>query len=196
MTPEERLLSTEEVAETLQVDEQTVRRWIKSGKLEAFKPGREWRIRPAALVALLETHSSPKAQAPLPFEDEQRRYLPYIRPWFSLMDRFSEEMEGIAVPGSFDAATFLESDKYLAAAMSSMNMALRELKAQGIDPKTGPIGEELRRSMLRQATALRASADVALQALSESELEKVRKRRAERQAELEDLPDFGKEVTG
>jgi excisionase family DNA binding protein len=60
--PEERFLSTEEVAERLQVDEQTVRRWIKSGKLEAFKPGREWRISPAAFEALLESYSSPKAE--------------------------------------------------------------------------------------------------------------------------------------
>ncbi len=71
--PEERFLSTEEVAERLQVDEQTVRRWIKSGKLEAFKPGREWRISPAALEALLESYSSPKGLAPLPFEDSEQR---------------------------------------------------------------------------------------------------------------------------
>ena len=61
---EERFLSTEEVAERLQVDEQTIRRWIKSGKLEAFKPGREWRISPAAFEALQASYSSPKAQAP------------------------------------------------------------------------------------------------------------------------------------
>lgn len=60
---EERFLSTEEVAERLQVDEQTVRRWIKSGKLEAFKPGREWRISPAAFEALLASYSSPKAHS-------------------------------------------------------------------------------------------------------------------------------------
>jgi len=68
--PEERFLSTEEVAERLQVDEQTVRRWIKSGKLEAVKPGREWRIPPTAFEALLESYSSPKVQAPLPFEEK------------------------------------------------------------------------------------------------------------------------------
>jgi excisionase family DNA binding protein len=58
---ENRFLSTEEVAKRLRVDEQTVRRWIKHGKLEAFKIGRAWRISPAALEALLESHSSPKA---------------------------------------------------------------------------------------------------------------------------------------
>ncbi len=61
MISENRFFSTEEVAERLRVDEQTVRRWIKHGKLEAFKIGRAWRISPAALEALLESHSSPKA---------------------------------------------------------------------------------------------------------------------------------------
>ena len=77
----ERFLSTEEVAERLQVDEQTVRRWIKSGKLEAFKPGREWRIAPAAFEALLESYGSPKVQAPLsPAEaPEERREQPAER---------------------------------------------------------------------------------------------------------------------
>ncbi len=69
--PEEQFLSTEEVAERLQVDEQTVRRWIKSGKLKAVKPGREWRIPPAAFEALLENHGSPKAKAPSPQPSEE-----------------------------------------------------------------------------------------------------------------------------
>ena len=71
--PEERFLSTEEVAERLQVDEQTVRRWIKSGKLEAVKPGREWRIPPSAFEALLESYSSPKAPASSPEVEQGRR---------------------------------------------------------------------------------------------------------------------------
>ncbi len=70
---EERFLSTEEVAERLQVDEQTVRRWIKSGKLEAFKPGREWRISPAAFDALLASYSSPKAPRDTRTGDERLR---------------------------------------------------------------------------------------------------------------------------
>ncbi len=70
---EERFLSTEEVAERLQVDEQTVRRWIKSGKLEAVKPGREWRIPPGAFEALLESYRSPKGPAPLQLELEKQR---------------------------------------------------------------------------------------------------------------------------
>jgi excisionase family DNA binding protein len=59
---EERLLSTAEVGERMGVDEQTVRLWIKKGKLEALKVGRGWRIPRSALEAFLE--NAPKARAP------------------------------------------------------------------------------------------------------------------------------------
>ncbi len=62
MVSEERLLSTAEVGELVGVDEQTVRLWIKNGKLEAFKVGRGWRIPRSALEAFLE--NAPKARAP------------------------------------------------------------------------------------------------------------------------------------
>lgn len=37
-------LTTEEVAETLKVNIMTVYRWIKAGKLRAYKIGKEFRI--------------------------------------------------------------------------------------------------------------------------------------------------------
>jgi excisionase family DNA binding protein len=59
------MLSRQEVAERLHVSDQTVRRWIKSGKLAAYKPGLEWRIHPSDLEAFLEERSFPKALARL-----------------------------------------------------------------------------------------------------------------------------------
>ena len=75
---EERLLSLEDVADRLQVSDQSVRRWIKAGKLAAYKPGLEWRISPSDLEDFLEIRSYPKVQAPLPSDDPQagRRYSP------------------------------------------------------------------------------------------------------------------------
>jgi excisionase family DNA binding protein len=70
---EERLLSLEDVANRLQVSDQSVRRWIKAGKLAAYKPGLEWRIRPSDLENFLQAHSYPKVQAPLPESSEERR---------------------------------------------------------------------------------------------------------------------------
>jgi excisionase family DNA binding protein len=61
MTEQEgRFEGVEEVAERLLVDPQTVRRWIKSGKLKAYKPGREYRILSNDLDSFLEARSSPK----------------------------------------------------------------------------------------------------------------------------------------
>jgi excisionase family DNA binding protein len=42
---EKPLLTTENVAELLQVDVETVRRYIRKGKLRAIKLGREYRVR-------------------------------------------------------------------------------------------------------------------------------------------------------
>lgn len=63
---EERHLSLGEVAELLDKSERTVRRWIKSGKLKAFKPGRDYLIPESAIRELIErSEVYPKAQAPL-----------------------------------------------------------------------------------------------------------------------------------
>ncbi len=51
----ERFYTAEELAERLQVSVQTVRRWVKSGKLNGYKPGKELRIRATDLEEFLET---------------------------------------------------------------------------------------------------------------------------------------------
>jgi len=51
------------IADELGVDVQTVRRWIQSGKLRAFKPGKEYRVREADLEEFLAAREvRPKAQ--------------------------------------------------------------------------------------------------------------------------------------
>lgn len=52
-----RLLSTDEVAELLAVSPKTVRRWIAEGELPAVKLQRLWRVRSADLERLLEGES-------------------------------------------------------------------------------------------------------------------------------------------
>jgi excisionase family DNA binding protein len=47
-------LSLSEVAGAMGVSERTVRRWIKSGKLRAYKPGRDYRIPESAVRSLIE----------------------------------------------------------------------------------------------------------------------------------------------
>lgn len=49
-----KLLTTEEVAEILKVDVESVRRFISSGRITAFKVGREWRIKEEDLKVFIE----------------------------------------------------------------------------------------------------------------------------------------------
>jgi excisionase family DNA binding protein len=66
-TGTEELLPLPEAAERLGVSVYTVRRWIKDGKLQAFRPGKEYRIPETALTRLvMESAVSPKDVAPLP----------------------------------------------------------------------------------------------------------------------------------
>lgn len=61
---EERHLSLGEVAELMEVTDRTVRRWIKSGKLKAYKPGRDYRIPESAVREFVEeSEAYPKAEA-------------------------------------------------------------------------------------------------------------------------------------
>ena len=51
---EERHLSLSEAADTLNISERTAYRWIKSGKLRAYKPGRDYWIPESAIKAVVE----------------------------------------------------------------------------------------------------------------------------------------------
>lgn len=66
MDRKERRLSLSEAAEALGISEITARRWIKSGKLRALHPGRNYQIPESAIEELLNT--SPKAPEPLTLE--------------------------------------------------------------------------------------------------------------------------------
>jgi len=63
LATQERFYSLEEVAQRLGVSERTVRRWIKSGELPAYKPGREYRIRDGELEEFLQSRKARPDQA-------------------------------------------------------------------------------------------------------------------------------------
>jgi excisionase family DNA binding protein len=93
---EERHLSLSEVADALDISERTAYRWIKSGKLRAYKPGRDYRIPESAVSELVqESEVRPKAPAPSPepsFNDvleEERR-----ANWRSAVDEARRLREG------------------------------------------------------------------------------------------------------
>ena len=64
-----KLLALQEVADALGVDVQTVRRWVHAGKLRAFKPGKEYRVRESDLEEFLRAREvRPKAPRRSPSE--------------------------------------------------------------------------------------------------------------------------------
>jgi excisionase family DNA binding protein len=93
--PDEQFFTLEEVAERLRVDVQTVRRWIKAGKLAAYKPGREYRIPNSTLEDFLENHSYPKVQAPLSPSEEapEERRSRYLRAWRAFVWKLAQRWE-------------------------------------------------------------------------------------------------------
>ncbi len=58
----EKLLTTEQVAELLQIHINVVREWLKKGKLPGIKLGREWRIDPRDLEEFLEKNKVRKEE--------------------------------------------------------------------------------------------------------------------------------------
>ena len=50
----EKLYTVEQAAEQLQVDPESIRIWLRSGKLKGNKVGRLWRIKERDLEAFLE----------------------------------------------------------------------------------------------------------------------------------------------
>lgn len=48
------IVTVKQLAEFLQVSEQTIKRAIKAGDLKAFKVGRDWRIEREAVMAWLK----------------------------------------------------------------------------------------------------------------------------------------------
>jgi excisionase family DNA binding protein len=135
-TATEELLSPQEAADRLGVSVYTVRRWIKEGKLRAFKPGKEYRVREADLEAFLAAREvRPKVLRRSPsepsfndvLEDERRseqlKHLRVVRALvWKLEQRWEEEppqtsreiavvldtMQALVDEGAFDQRTASE----------------------------------------------------------------------------------------
>jgi len=73
-TPEESYLTVAEVAETLKLNQQTVRNWIDQGALPALRVGRRVRIKRSDFERILEqSYSGTKAAStrpPVPSADD------------------------------------------------------------------------------------------------------------------------------
>ncbi len=86
-------VTLQEAADALGISEQTARRWVKSGKLKAYRPGLRYLIPLSAIEALLE-EEAPKAAAPpsLAETPEERRTLAERR-LLSALHPFATQVE-------------------------------------------------------------------------------------------------------
>ena len=97
-TATDNLLSPQEVGDRFGVSVYTVRRWIQEGRIPAYKPGKEYRIRETDMEEFLRTREvRPKTPRRSPFEpsllnglEDERREYPY--PWMaSSLERVIED---------------------------------------------------------------------------------------------------------
>jgi excisionase family DNA binding protein len=97
----EMFLSLQDVADELGISVQTIRKWVKGGELAAYKPGKEYRIKPSDLEEFLKTREvDPKASASPSDSDEQRR-----RDKATEARRIAEE---INVPANLDSGNIVD----------------------------------------------------------------------------------------
>jgi excisionase family DNA binding protein len=102
-------LSLADAAERMGISERTARRWIKSGKLRAYKPGRDYWIPESALTELVEeskvhpkapTSSQPSFNGLL--EEEQRDYGSHVWERINLLDAAAEQWQRFVDEGLYD----------------------------------------------------------------------------------------------
>jgi excisionase family DNA binding protein len=192
---DDRHLTLSEVAGLMGVSERTIRRWIKSGRFRAYKPGRDYRIPESSLRAFVEeSEISPKALRRSPFEpsledalaDERREAI--YRSWADFVNRYVDRWEARIAAADFDLASIEEFGRVSEDIMETLGpLGLREKQEQppGYIYSYGPItGQAIDRLMDLLNPMLAAAAKKFPREVSGDELEPLRRRRDERLREL------------
>jgi excisionase family DNA binding protein len=128
---EERHLSLSEAIDVLGISERTGYRWIKSGKLRAYKPGRDYWIPESAIKEVVEESKvRPKTDRRSPYEPsfndvlaEERRLEQRIR----LLNSAAEMWEALAA-GHLSDLERLSLEELLAIDAVSLNIELDHAK--------------------------------------------------------------------
>lgn len=107
-TATEELLSPQEAGDRLGVSVYTVRRWIKEGKLRAFRPGKEYRVRVADLEEFFRTREvhpkAPSRTSPEALEEvSEEERLSLLDGWresiLAVVDKLGKEFEAVQESG-------------------------------------------------------------------------------------------------
>jgi excisionase family DNA binding protein len=192
---EDRHLSLSEVSGSMGVSERTVRRWIKSGKLKAYKPGRDYRIPESAVREFVEeSEVYPKAARRSSLEpslfngilEEERREATY-GPWRDFVNRFVDRWEKRIKEGTFDRGSLREFEEIVDDLLPTLTELGWQEKEEVPPEQWGDYEDNLKLSpaigrllfnLLPQVGA--AAADK----FKGSELEQIRQKRAEQEAAL------------
>ncbi len=126
---EERRLSLKEAQAELGVSERTIHRWIKSGKLKSYKPGRDHQIPESAIRKVIEeSEVYPKAQASLWPEAEPEPERRESRDWGQVVrEALGIDVGEISVAGSSSGSSASEDVR---AEWDLLTEALEELAAE------------------------------------------------------------------
>ncbi len=110
------LLSSWEVGDLLQVNPSSINKWVKDGRIPAFRtPGGHRRIRVSDLVQFLDTHKMPIPKALTTRAAERRRVLVvddnerYLRSLSRLLKSHEERLEVRLVNNGIDALVLVGS---------------------------------------------------------------------------------------
>ena len=160
-------LSLGEAARHLDISERTARRWIKSGKLRAYKPGRDYWIPESAIREVVEESVvRPKTEAP-PLQDtlfngvseQERRALealedycdrlelvvnkPDLDPTFATVQIYIVKLVGDVAPALWETETIRPALRPVFARYAKLARRLVEMVEQrgGSDFPTGEVEE-------------------------------------------------------
>jgi excisionase family DNA binding protein len=211
----ERFNSVKDIAELLQVDEQTVRRWIKEGRLAAVKLGLEWRVRQTDLDEFLEARSTPK-KAPAPpslpeqasFNDllrediEERRVIErLLHPWVGWLERDAAYLTEVRHAGRVDRGAhekILADRQNTLQALDDLGTALERLGIDWMDERN----RALRRARRDIQAAFDDWTDARLEArttyldsLAGSELAQARRAQDEEEERSGNMPKWLQEAS-
>jgi excisionase family DNA binding protein len=113
-TATEEFLSPQEVGDRIGVSVYTVRRWIHEGRLQALKPGKEYRVRESDLEEFLRAREvHPKVPPRSPAEPslfnglEEERRSKYLRAWRAFVWKLVHQWEAAPPKTSREIAVVL-----------------------------------------------------------------------------------------
>jgi excisionase family DNA binding protein len=147
-TVTEERLSLRDAADALGISEVTARRWVKSGKLKAYQPGRKYLIPASAIDELLDEPDGPKVLLPFDVLEVNAEVIRTTNPSNVKELREALDAEYVRQLKDFSVEQLMETERRLLESSKKASAA-----AGGEQPTTDPLILE---RLLRVSDELRA----------------------------------------